>query len=143
MSPRESNSAEVLLRLQGEGAIAAAVAATRKFAQERRLADGETARLSIVVEELIANLYDHGGLAGQDEVILALECVAEGVRVSICDGGVAFNPWAAPSAGGSREGSAGVKLIQAWAELIDYRSSDGRNRMQLLVPLDRRQTATD
>jgi len=134
VSPRESNTAQLSLRLKGQAAVAEAVEATRAFGQAQLLADGDLARLCIVVEELIANLYDHGGVTEHDEVTFALAREAMGVRVSITDRGAAFNPLTAPpGSASSNGGGAGVRLIQAWAELVGYHSSDDGNRLELLV----------
>lgn len=134
MSPRESNPEQPSLRLKGPEAIAGAVEAARHFAESRRLAEEDLARLCVVVEELVANLYDHGGLTDRDEVVLGLAADERGVRVSIQDRGSPFNPWTSPAATQTRRGGgAGVRIVQAWAELIDYRSSEAGNRLELLV----------
>ena len=143
MSPRESNPDRLSLRVEGDGAVAEAVNATRSFGEALKLADGDLARLCIVVEELIANLYDHGGLTQQDAVMLALSRDPGGIRVSITDGGAAFNPWLAPAVASRRGGGAGIKLVQAWAQLIDYRSTDEGNQLELLVALGEERPATD
>ena len=137
MSPRESNPDRLSLRLEGDRAIAQAVEAARSFGQAQRLAGDELARLCVVVEELIANLYDHGGVTERDEVQFALASDPSGIRISIADCGTSFNPWAAPPAPDSnRPGGAGVRLIQAWADLIRYHSSDDGNQLELLVPFE-------
>ena len=137
MSPRESNPDRLSLRLEGDRAIAQAVEAARSFGQAQRLAGDELARLCVVVEELIANLYDHGGVTERDEVQFALASDPSGIRISITDGGSAFNPWSAPVASDSDQpGGAGVRLIRAWAELIRYHSSDDGNQLELLVPFE-------
>lgn len=92
--------------------------------------------MCIVVEELIANLYDHGGLTEGDEVGIVLARDPRGIRLSITDPGMPFEPWSASSAAenGKGGGGAGVRLIRAWAELVGYRSSSDGNHMELLVP---------
>lgn len=93
-------------------------------------------RLCIVVEELVANLYDHGGVTEQDEVELAIAGRPGGIHVSIVDPGMPFDPWSASPAdeGGTDRGGAGLRLVRAWGELISYRSSGGVNRLELLLP---------
>ena len=144
MSPRESNPDRLSLRLEGDSAIAQAVDATRAFGQAQRLTGDDLARLCIVVEELIANLYDHGGVTEQDEVQFALARDSAGIRVSIIEGGISFNPWSAPiAAENGQGGGAGVRLIRAWAELIRYHSSDDGNQLELLVPVDAARRSND
>lgn len=134
MSPRESNPEQLSLRLRGGEAIAQAVEAALAFARTEQLAEDHLARLCVVVEELVANLYDHGGLTEQDEVALGLVRDPKGVRVLLSDPGIAFNPWTSQPAVESRRGAgAGVRIVQAWTELIDYQSSDAGNRLELLV----------
>jgi serine/threonine-protein kinase RsbW len=137
VSPRESNPEQLSLRLEGDCAIAQAVDAARAFGQAQRLAGDDLARLCIVVEELIANLYDHGGVTEQDEVQFVLASDPAGIRVSIIDGGLAFNPWSDPiAAENGQGGGAGVRLVRAWAQLIRYQSSDDGNQLELLVPVE-------
>jgi serine/threonine-protein kinase RsbW len=144
VSPRESNPDRLSLCLQGGGAIAQAVDAARAFGLAQRLADDDLARLCVVVEELIANLYDHAGVAEQDEVQFALAGDPAGIRVSIADRGTAFNPWSAAIAPENRQGGrAGVRLIRAWAQLIRYHSSDNGNQLELLVPVEAPRRSSD
>lgn len=127
------------MRLRGERAIAEAADAARTFGRAQHLADDELARLCIVVEELVANLYDHGGVSEQDEVQLTLACDPNGIRVTIIDPGVPFDPWATMPAAASisRGGGAGTSLIRAWADFVSYRSSNAGNYLVLLLPVKR------
>ena len=144
MSPRESNPDRFSLCLEGDGAITQAVDAARAFGEAQELAGDDLARLCIVVEELIANLYDHGGVTQQDKVKFALARDPAGIRVSIIDGGRAFNPWSDPIAAEHRQGGgAGVRLIRAWAHLIRYHSSDDGNQLELLVLVQEAQRSSD
>jgi anti-sigma regulatory factor (Ser/Thr protein kinase) len=139
VSPRESNPDQLTLLLKGSEAIRMATDAARRFGEAQQLGDDDRARLCIVVEELIANLYDHGGLAEQDEVRLGLARDANGVRVSIVDPGISFDPWSTPQTPESvqRGGGAGVRLIRAWADLISYSPSSEGNHLELLLPVRR------
>lgn len=125
------------MRLGGDGAISQAAEAARAFGLAQQLAEDDLARLCIVVEELVANLYDHGGVTGQDEIGLAMARDPKGIRVSISDPGVPFDPWTAPPSAESvnRGGGAGLSLIRAWAELISYRSLGEGNQLELLLPV--------
>lgn len=123
--------------LQGDQAIAQASDAARTFANSQWLADDELARLCIVVEELVANLYDHGKLTEVDQVELSFLCEADGVRVTIVDPGAPFDPWTAPRKIESHERGAGVgiDIIRAWALFISYDTSPEGNRLEFLVPV--------
>ena len=127
------------MRLQGQRAISQAVDAARGFGTAQGLAKSDLARLCIVVEELIANLYDHGGVTERDDVELTCFCDPEGIRISIVDPGRPFNSWSTPPTveRDTRGGTAGTRLIQAWAELVSYNSSSEGNRLELLLPVRR------
>ena len=137
MSPRESNSDHLSRRLSGGGAIIDAAQAAREFGQSQWLSDDELARLCIVVEELVANLYDHGGLSVTDEVALSLAVEPDGIRVSIVDPGTSFDPWRAPRKpdAAERGGNVGIDIVRAWASYISYSPSPKGNRLEFLLPV--------
>lgn len=135
MSPRESNPDRLNRRLGGGGTIVEAVEAARAFGRSRRLAGEDLARLCIIIEELIANLYDHAGLTEQDEVELTLVGEAAGMRVTIVDAGEPFDPRTTPdSSPPDRGGGAGLALVRAWTEILSYEVTGDGNRLELLVP---------
>ena len=111
--------------------------AARAFGKAQWLAEDELARLCIVIEELVANLYDHGGVTQEDEVELSLISDPEGIRVIIIDPGVPFDPWEMPQRADmpERGGGAGIDIVRAWAQFIDYGVTDQGNRLELLLPL--------
>ena len=137
MSPRESNSDRLSRSLSGAGAIIEAAAAARAFGESQWLSDDELARLCIVVEELVANLYDHGGLTDMDEVALDFAVEPDGIRVAIGDPGDAFDPFTAPrkAEAAERGGGVGIDIIRAWASYISYSPSPGANRLEFLLPV--------
>ena len=137
MGPRESNPDQLFCRFRGPEAIGQATDAAHAFGKSQWLGDDELARLCVVIEELVANLYDHGGLTAEDEVELALASEANGIRVSIFDRGTPFDPWAASPKieRPSRGGGAGIDLVRAWAQPISYRSSAEGNRLEILLPV--------
>lgn len=137
MNQRESNPDNLVHRLQGAEAIAQAAAATRAFADDQLLNDDELARLCIVVEELVANLYDHGGLTEADIIELGLAHDPAGIRVSISDPGNPFDPWSALLSveRNERGGGVGIEIVRSWAEFISYRTETEGNRLEFLLPL--------
>lgn len=137
MSPRESELDSMTCKVRGPEAVAQASDAARAFGKAQWLAEGELARLCIVIEELVANLYDHGGVTERDEVELSLISDAEGIRVVIIDPGVPFDPWEMPQSSDmpERGGGAGIGIIRAWAQFIDYGVTEQGNRLELLLPL--------
>ena len=127
------------MSLTGERAIGQAVDAARGFGSAQGMANDDLARLCIVVEELIANLYEHGGVTERDDVQLTLCRDPNGIRISIVDPGMPFDSWSTPATveSESRGAKAGIRLVQAWAELVNYRSSSQGNRLELLLPVRR------
>ena len=137
MNPSESNPNALSCRVQGSAAIREASDAARNFGTVQMLDDEELARLCIVVEELVANLYDHGGLTDEDPVELGFLVVPDGIRVSIADPGTPFDPWTAKRQAdvSERGGGVGIDIIRAWAEFIDYRATPEGNCLEFILPL--------
>jgi len=137
MSRRESNSDRMNCLLQGSGAINNALNAGRAFGEAQQLSEDELARLCIVIEELIANLYDHGGLTEDDEVGLSLGREPDGIRIIITDPGKPFDPRsAAPKRERSeRGGGVGIDIIRSWTQVVDYAVNLDGNRLELMLPI--------
>jgi serine/threonine-protein kinase RsbW len=134
MGGRESNSRAITLG--GEDAVHTATATARSFAAEFGLGHDDASRLCIVIEELVTNLYEHGGVTGGDRVELALAREPDGVRIVLGDPGTAFDPRnATRRAIPDRGGGAGVNLVGAWTQILDYQRISGVNTLSLLLPL--------
>ena len=108
--------------------------ATRDFANVVQLVPDDASRLAILVEELITNLYEHGGLGDENVLSLRIHVTDAEIDLLLTDPGRSFDPLAVPKAIPSRGGGAGLKLARAWAERIDYQSSEGINRFRLVLP---------
>ena len=95
-------------------------------------------RLAVVVEELVANLVDHG--EGGTAIWLALEPVEAGVRVVLIDDAAPFDPRAAAPMSDlpneERGGGAGLAMVGAWSRILDYTRVGERNRLELIVDRD-------
>ena len=137
MGMRDSENDRISCRLKGAGAITQASAAARAFGEAQWLSEDETARLCIIIEELLVNLYDHGGVTGEDEVRLELESEADGLRVVIVDPGKPFDPRQAlvRSDSPERGGGAGIDIVRAWAQLVSYEAAPKANRLELVLPI--------
>lgn len=137
MGTRDSDLDSLTRRVRGSEAVTQASDAARTFGSAQWLGDEELARLCIVIEELVANLYDHGGLTEADEVELSLISEPDGIGVVLVDRGVPFDPWEAPRPVETpdRGGGAGIGLVRAWAQFVDYRITEQGNRLELLLPL--------
>jgi anti-sigma regulatory factor (Ser/Thr protein kinase) len=137
MGARESDPGGLTRILRGKEAVVQAAGAARAFGEAQWLTEDEGARLCIIVEELVANLYDHGGLSETDEVEISLASEPGGIRIVIVDPGPPFDPRSAPAPREQPErgGGAGIDIVRAWAEIVDYSLIPEGNRLELLLPV--------
>jgi len=138
MGARESKSGLSACRFHGQAAIHAATEAARAFAAGESLARDDAAHLCIVIEELVTNLLDHGGVGPDQDIELALRHDAGSIAIILTDPGTPFDPRTAilpdgPNA--ERGGGAGLDLVRAWTQIVRYASRDGRNRLELVLPI--------
>ena len=100
------------------------------------MGEASATRFAVVVEELVTNLYDHGGLTSGDLFELEMSPSAKEVRLVLIAPGKEFDPTAAPPrvTTSSKGAGAGLKLVRAWSQRIDYHYVDGRNRIELSLP---------
>ncbi len=128
-----------MAQISGATPVTNALAAVRDFALANGVEGQDLSRLCVIVEELIANLYEHGGVGPEEIVELSLAPESDGVRIIVTDPGRPFDPRLAKSGKRrpSRGGGAGIDIVRQWVSQIDYEFEDGRNCLQLLVPLRR------
>ena len=133
MGSSDSNSASVTVLCKGAEAVHQMVQAAQAFGIDRALGVEQAARLSIIIEELVYNLVDHGGIGEEGLIELVLTHEDGVVGISLSDSGVTFDPRGAESdeAIPERGGGAGIDLVRAWTEIVDYGSNAGRNRLLL------------
>ena len=117
--------------------VMAAIDAAGAFAEAAGLSPGMAARLTITVEELVANALDHGG-AG--EVALELADHPDRIALTLLDNGIAFDPrefaladLPDPETGGG----VGLSLVKAWSRIERYTREGGSNRLDLSLPKER------
>lgn len=94
----------------------------------------QSARLAILIEELVTNLYDHGGITGGFSGELVLDGHDDGLHITLRDSGPPFDPREAAEVdmpNMERGGGVGLAMIRAWADVIDYRREDDMNRLDL------------
>lgn len=118
----------------GPESIHRAVALTQLFSTANALSPQQRAKLAILVEEAVTNLYDHGAVMPGFVGTLALVGEAGDVRLILSDSGKPFDLREADVAdmpNPDRGGGMGLALIRAWADVIDYRSAGGINRLEL------------
>ena len=139
MPSRESQSDRQRIDVGGPTALGDAVAATRRYAIDQGLDDRDQARLCIVIEELVANLCEHGICEVEREISLEFQRNAAVLGLVIEDNGAPFDlrNQSAPATVPARGGGAGLNLVKSWSEVIGYESANGRNRLELKLPLAR------
>jgi anti-sigma regulatory factor (Ser/Thr protein kinase) len=137
MPSRESQTATLQTDVAGPTALADAVSATRRFAVDHGLGTRDRAHLCIIVEELVANLIEHGRNGVERQIGVELVRLPAMITLAIEDDGAAFDPRNAPAGRNvpARGGGAGLRLVSAWSQIVDYRSAGGRNRLELEMPL--------
>ena len=133
MGSSDSKYPPVTICCNGTDAVHRLVEAAHRFSGGCQLTPSSAAKLAIIVEELVFNLVEHGQVGESGEIELLLGHDADGVTIVLRDTGVAFDLRTAESeeAIPERGGGAGIDLIRAWAEVLDYRSEAGRNRLDL------------
>lgn len=117
--------------------VMAAIDAAAAFADDSALSPGMAARLTITVEELVANVLHHGGAC---EIALELADRGTAIAMSLTDDGLAFDPREAEESelpDAETGGGIGLSLVKAWSRIEDYASAGGRNRLELSLPKER------
>jgi serine/threonine-protein kinase RsbW len=137
VNTRESGEDRTTCRISGAHAVTQASDAARAFAEAQWLGEDEVARLCIIIEELVTNLYDHGGVSSDEEIILTLGSEAKGLTIAIVDPGTPFDPREPrrktdPS---ERGAGAGIDIIRSWALITGYEVTEEGNRLELFLPL--------
>jgi anti-sigma regulatory factor (Ser/Thr protein kinase) len=114
-----------------------------EFTLRHKLADEDSARLQIILDELFTNVVKYGyegatgegHPAGHIEVALSLE--ADRLIIEFIDDGCPFDPLASSPPDldvpvEEREiGGVGVALVRALVDEAEYRRDDDRNRLTL------------
>jgi serine/threonine-protein kinase RsbW len=137
MPSRESQHDRQRIEVSGPTALGDAIASTRHFAIAQGLARRDQARLCIIVEELISNLCEHGICETDREIAVELLRHRDSVGLVFEDNGAPFDPRSATDAPDMppRGGGAGLRLVKAWSEILVYDTANGRNRLELKLPL--------
>ena len=117
-------------------AVSRALAVVGDFLASANCGADAEAKLAIVVEELVANLIEHGNCPRDSEIELELAALGADIGVTLCDAGTAFDPRAFDSDAHvppERGGGAGIALVKAWATITGYECGNGRNILRLVI----------
>lgn len=118
----------------GSESIHRAVALAHLYSTHHGQGDTQSARLAILVEEIVTNLYDHAAPAAGFSGRLMLANDTDGVRISLWDSGPPFDPrdaTALDQPNPERGGGVGLAMTMAWAKVVDYRRERDFNRLDL------------
>lgn len=141
MREREESSSALLLELHNNSEELQRMAAQlRLFADGNALAPELAQRLLLICEELVSNIIKYGYQAGQSGAI-SLHVGTDGrtLSVEIIDAGQPYNPLCQPDPdlGLPLEersvGGLGIYLAKQYADSMEYRRQDGRNRLKLAL----------
>lgn len=123
----------VTIGCNGATAVAVLTEAARRFSADNGLAPTQAARLAILVEELVTNAVEHGGVEGDQRIDLTLAIEAEGMLLVLTDPGRAYDPRLHDASDDipERGGGAGLDLVRQWADILAYRQEGNRNELRL------------
>lgn len=136
----EHNDATVAIRASlraGPDAVAEAIDLARRFVARAPCGADAEAKLCILIEELVANIVEHGAPPPDSAIMLAIDAIGAEIGITISDAGQAFDPRLAEDTADlppERGGGAGLALLRHWASVIDYARVDGRNELRLVLP---------
>ena len=136
MASRESPPDKQRIDVAGPTALGDAVASARRYALDQGVGPADCARLCIIVEELVTNLFEHGDLA-EPQIGIEFAWRRDAIGLILEDDGRAFDPRMAPfdDSMPDRGGNAGLRLVHGWSEIVSYETQGGRNRLELLLRL--------
>jgi serine/threonine-protein kinase RsbW len=131
MSARDSGFE---LRFNGGDTLGDAVRASNAALSALELGPGDRDRLAVLIEELLANLIEH---AHAPLIVLRGRREDGHVLLVVEDGGAAFDPRSADPGAPipERGGGAGLALVRAWCERLDYLPGPPVNRFELRYTL--------
>jgi anti-sigma regulatory factor (Ser/Thr protein kinase) len=117
-------------------AVSGALQFSRDFLGKVQCGPDAEAKLLIVIEELVANLIEHGDSPDDSEIGLELAALGADIGITLTDAGTPFDPRSVSAPvepPPERGGGAGLALIAAWATIVSYDRVDGRNVLRLVL----------
>lgn len=111
------------------------------FCADNDVSMGHTMKLSLIVEELVTNTLEHGGLSTGSPIELDLNKQADTVTLVYTDRGIAFNPLTDLDLSDPVDGVEGSiggwgwPLIKRYCETITYGRDNETNRLKMVLSL--------
>jgi anti-sigma regulatory factor (Ser/Thr protein kinase) len=139
VSRSNGDTARARIAIAGdEAAVATMEGFVRRFCSDRALGDAMTARLAVVIEELLTNSVKYAFTdTARHDIVIALESDGGKVTVVYEDDGVPFDPFAVATPNFETPveewpiGRLGVHLIRHLTDRAIYERDGGRNRITL------------
>lgn len=103
-----------------------------EFGQDSQL----SARLSVIVDELVSNMIRHDPTLSEDHRFdMALSREAKGISARLEDPGQPFDPVSHELVVQPEIGGHGLRVIRGLASTVRYRRENGRNVLSLTVQI--------
>lgn len=118
-------------------AVSTALACAQEFIARAPCGADAEAKLAIILEELVANVVEHGSAGPESEILIDIVAIGQDIGLTLGDGGSHFDPRTAPAPQDippERGGGAGLALVRRWANIVSYDRIDGRNLLRLVIP---------
>ena len=109
------------------------------FIKQQALADKLAVVARLVLEELTVNIIKYGfpnGSSGHDKIEIRLRLEGGRLLIRVTDTGLAFNPLTIKAETPRQKnmvGGWGIKLVQRFAEKVDYEYRDGKNIISIEI----------
>jgi anti-sigma regulatory factor (Ser/Thr protein kinase) len=110
------------------------------IARENGVPAEQIYRLDLCLNEVLANIITHGGVAALAEpIVLTLRVSAGQAKLCVSDTGIAFDPLHAmlkPQAhtlAQATPGGLGLGMMKAYSDALEYRRQNERNCLTLVV----------
>ncbi len=111
----------------------------RDFVARAQCGGDAEAKLSIIVEELVTNIVEHGAPPPDSNIAIELSAIGADIGLTLSDAGTFFDPRSADAPSEippERGGGAGIALVLSWSNVINYSRIDGRNVLTLVIQND-------
>jgi len=124
----------------GSAAVQRVEAFVAAFAEQHRIDPGDRNRVTVLLEELVTNLYRHGLVerSGGCTAEIALSLEQDRLSIEFSDNGKPFDPLAQPlpdldvPAESRLPGKLGLHLLRAFVDEASYRRKGDRNVLQMV-----------
>ena len=124
----------------GSAAVQRIEAFVATFAEQHRIDPGDRNRVTVLLEELVTNLYRHGLVerSGGCTAEIALSLEQDRLSIEFSDNGKPFDPLAQPlpdldvPAESRLPGKLGLHLLRAFVDEASYRRKGDRNVLQMV-----------